>query len=305
MAGPRRAGPLIALAASLVAAGAFAFGLSGNDSGESQARPATPVQAGAPAAGAPAPGAPASASQAQAPGYPVVVAQVVARYPHDRAAFTEGLIWLNGALYESVGREGASDVRRVQLADGKVLARATIPPAQFGEGLAAWKGELVSLTWHDAVAHRWDAATLKHRGTAPFEGEGWGLTTLATAAGTELVQSDGTPTLRFLDPATLKVRRRVTVTVRGRPLKDVNELEAVDGQLLANIWHTPYLVRIDPASGRVTGIADLTAIVREVGATDPEAVANGIAWDPKGRRLFVTGKLWPTLYEVRVDWPRG
>jgi len=243
-------------------------------------------------------------ARAADPGYPVIVARVVARYPHDRTAFTEGLVWHDGQLFESVGREGESDVRRVRLSDGRILARAAIPADQFGEGLTAWtdragRAELVSLTWHGGIAHRWDAATLKRRGTARFEGEGWGLTTL----GPDLVQSDGTPTLRFLNPATLAVRRRVAVTLRGRPLKDVNELEAVDGQLLANVWHTPYLVRIDPASGRVTGAVDLTAIVREVGATDPEAVANGIAWDAKGRRLFVTGKLWPTLYEVKLDWP--
>lgn len=286
MAGPPRAGLragwVIGPVALLGAAGLFASGLA-----ERAQLPAT------------APPSTAATRAPADPGYPVVTARVVARYPHDRTAFTEGLIWLDGQLYESVGREGESDVRRVRLADGKVVARAAIPPAEFGEGLAAWRKELVSLTWHGGVAHRWEAATLKHRGTARFEGEGWGLTTL----GPDLVQSDGTPMLRFLDPATLTVRRRVTVTVRGRPLKDVNELEAVDGQLLANVWHQPFLVRIDPASGRVTGAVDLRAIVAEVAATDPEAVANGIAWDPKGRRLFVTGKLWPTLYEVRVDWP--
>jgi len=254
-----------------------------------------------PAPQVPTPAKAAPPDAAVGPDYPVVQPRVVARHPHDTSAFTEGLVWLNGRLFESVGREGASDVRRVDLASGKVAARSPIPPAQFGEGLAAVPGgrELVSLTWHGGVAHRWDAATLKHRGTARFEGEGWGLTTL----GRDLVQSDGTPTLRFLDPATLKVRRRATVTLNGEPLKDVNELEAVDGQILANVWHTPYLVRIDPATGRVTGAIDLSSLVAEVGATDPEAVANGVAWDAKGRRLFVTGKNWPTLYEVTVDWP--
>lgn len=287
MAGPARAWLLIGPVALLGAAGLSAFGPSDS-------------QVAAPAATATAP---ATRAPAEQPALPVAVARVVARYPHDRTAFTEGLVWYDGQLFESVGREGMSDVRRVRLAGGKVLARATIPPAQFGEGLAAWtdragRAELVSLTWHGGIAHRWDTAKLRHRGTARFEGEGWGLTTL----GPDLVQSDGTPTLRFLDPATLAVRRRVAVTLRGQPLKDLNELEAVDGQIFANVWHTPFLVRIDPASGRVTGAVDLTAIVREVGATDPEAVANGIAWDAKGRRLFVTGKLWPTLYEVTLDW---
>jgi len=297
MAGPARVWLVIGPVALLGAAGLMAF----RPAERHVEHPSAVAQTARPMPAAPAN---QTATRAPEPGYPVVTARVVARYPHDRTAFTEGLVWHDGQLFESVGREGESDVRRVRLADGRPVARATIPPAQFGEGLAAWKDEsgrteLVSLTWHGGVAHRWDARTLKHRGTARFEGEGWGLTTL----GAELVQSDGTPTLRFLDPATLTVRRRVSVTLRGRPLKDVNELEAVDGQLLANVWHTPYLVRIDPASGRVTGAVDLSAIVREVGANDPEAVANGIAWDATGRRLFVTGKLWPTLYEVKVDWP--
>lgn len=235
-------------------------------------------------------------SPAAAPRAPLLGVTVVARYPHDPTAFTEGLIWRDGALYESVGREGQSDVRRVRPADGKVVARATIPPQQFGEGLAAWKDELISLTWHDGVAHRWDARTLRPRGQSRFAGEGWGL----TSDGAALIQSDGTATLRFLDPVTLKERRRISVTLNGRPLDQVNELEWVDGAILANVWHTQYLVRIDPATGKVTAVVDLRPIVAEVAATDPEAVANGIAHDPKDKRLFVTGKLWPTMFEIRL-----
>ncbi len=227
---------------------------------------------------------------------PLVAVEVVARYPHDRGAFTEGLIWHDGALYESVGLEGKSDVRRVRLADGRVTQRATIPPAQFGEGLAAWGKELVSLTWHDGIAHRWDARTLNATGRSRFAGEGWGL----TASGDALIQSDGTPVLRFLDPKTLTERWRVTVTLRGRPISQINELEWVDGTVLANVWHQPVIVRIDPASGAVTQIIDLRPIVTEVAAADPEAVANGIAYDARTRRLFVTGKLWPTLFEIRL-----
>ncbi len=230
------------------------------------------------------------------PAIPVLTATVVARYPHDRQAFTQGLIWRGDSLYESVGQVGRSEVRRVRLSDGRVLARAAIPPSQFGEGLAAHGDELISLTWHEGIAHRWDAATLKLRGAFRYRGEGWGL----AGDGRSLVLSDGTPTLRFLDPATFAERRRVTVTLRGRPLRDLNELEWYDGAIHANIWHTPFIARIDPATGVVTALIDLSAIVREVGATDPEAVANGIAWDAGRRRLFVTGKLWPTLFEVRL-----
>lgn len=231
---------------------------------------------------------------------PVLTATVVNRYPHDPTAFTEGLLWRDGFLYESVGREGMSDVRRVRLDDGKVLARRVIAADQFGEGLAAWDDQLISLTWHQGIAHRWDAKTLKPRGDGRFEGEGWGM----TSDGRSLIEDDGSAVLKWFDPRTLKTTRRLTVTLRGKPLREINELEWVDGAILANVWHTPYLVRIDPASGRVTAVVDLRSIVTEIGATDPEAVLNGIAWDSAHRRLFVTGKLWPTLFEVRLE-PAG
>ncbi|WP_341208600.1 glutaminyl-peptide cyclotransferase [uncultured Sphingomonas sp.] len=226
----------------------------------------------------------------------LVVPIVVRRLPHDRAAFTEGLVWHGGALIESVGLEGRSDVRRVDPVSGKVTLRRTIPAAQFGEGLALWKGQAISLTWHDGIAHRWTAATLKPLGTMRYAGEGWGLTSDATS----LIRSDGSATLTFHDPATMKVRRTVTVTFAGRALDQINELEMVDGQILANVWHQPFIVAIDPRSGVVTRVIDLRAIVAEVGARDPEAVANGIAWDAKARRLFVTGKRWPTMFEIRL-----
>ncbi len=240
---------------------------------------------------------PQAAARAEAVRQPaLVVPVVVRRHPHDREAFTEGLVWDNDALVESVGLEGRSDVRRVDLASGRVRLRRTIPAAQFGEGLALWKREAISLTWHDGVAHRWSAATLKPLGTMRYAGEGWGL----TADATSLIRSDGSATLFFHDPATMKVRRTVTVTFAGRPLDQINELEMVDGAILANVWHQPFIVRIDPASGVVTRVIDLRAIVAEIGARDPEAVANGIAWDAKGRRLFVTGKRWPSLFEIRL-----
>ena len=240
--------------------------------------------------------APETVPTAQERLVPVLTARIVARHPHDAGAFTEGLIWRDGALYESTGMEGRSEVRRVTL-DGRITTRARIPANEFGEGLAAWGGELVSLTWHGGVAHRWDPRTLRAKGGGRFTGEGWGLASDASG----FIQSDGTPTLRFLDPRTLAVRRTVQVTLRGRPVRDVNELEVVDGAILANVWHTPYLLRIDPASGRTTAVVDLRPVVAQVQVTDPEAVANGIAWDPAKRRLFVTGKLWPALFEIALD----
>lgn len=226
---------------------------------------------------------------------PVIVPRIVARFPHDRFAFTEGLIWHDGSLYESVGLTGRSDVRRVELATGKVLHRATIPAAQFGEGLAAWRGTLVSLTWHDGIAHRWTAA-LKPLGTLRYAGEGWGLASDAKG----FVRSDGSDTLTFHDPRTLAETRRLRVTLNGRAVTQINELEVVDGAILAHVWHTPYVLRIDAASGRVTAVIDLSALLAELRLADPEAVANGIAWDAKRRRLFVTGKNWPTLFEIAL-----
>ncbi|QCB40945.1 glutaminyl-peptide cyclotransferase [Sphingomonas sp. PAMC26645] len=227
---------------------------------------------------------------------PVFSATIVARYPHDRTAFTEGLLWHDGALYESTGQERQSDVRRVSLKDGKILAKVRIDPAQFGEGLALWKDQLVSLTWHDGIAHRWDVRTLKPKGQNRYTGEGWGL----TSDGVSLLQSDGSPDIIVRDPLTLAERKRVAVTIDGRPLRDINELEYVHGALLANVWHTGFLVRIDPASGKVIAVIDLRPLVAEIAATDPEAVLNGIAWDAKADRLFVTGKYWPTLFEIKI-----
>ncbi len=245
-------------------------------------------------AGAAPPQAVAAAVAARQPA--LVAPVVVRRFPHDREAFTEGLVWDGDALVESVGLEGRSDVRRVDLVTGKVRLRRTIPAAQFGEGLAMWKREAISLTWHDGIAHRWSAVALKPLGTMRYAGEGWGLTANAAS----LIRSDGSSTLTFHDPVTMKVRRTVTVTFAGRPLDQINELEMVDGAILANVWHQPFIVRIDPATGVVTRLIDLRAIVAEVGARDPEAVANGIAWDARGRRLFVTGKRWPTMFEIRL-----
>ena len=248
-----------------------------------------PAQASPPAADgitAPAPATPAA----------VVEATIVARFPHDRDAFTQGLIVDGDTLYENTGRYGQSELRRVELKSGKVLARAPIPADQFGEGLARWGDTLIGLTWKEGVAHRWTIAGFKPRGSFKYPGEGWGL----TASHDALILSDGSPTLRFLDPRLFTSRRTVAVTLNGNPLPRLNELEYVDGTILANIWGSGFLVAIDPSSGQVTRVVDLRPLVAEVAASDPDAVLNGIAWDPKARRLFVTGKLWPTLFEIRI-----
>lgn len=224
-------------------------------------------------------------------------ASVVRTYPHDPAAFTQGLIFRDGRLFESTGREGASTIREVRLEDGKVLRMTALPPSLFGEGIVDWKDQLISLTWRSGIGFRWDRASFKQLSSFRYEGEGWGL----TRNDHELIMSDGTPMLRFLDPETFEVRRRLMVTEEGRPLARLNELEWVKGEILANVWLTDTIVRIDPATGQVRGRIDLSALDPGQGPGDGDDVLNGIAYDAKGDRLFVTGKNWPKLFEIRLD----
>lgn len=231
---------------------------------------------------------------------PVYGFEIVHRYPHDPGAFTQGLEFRNGELLESTGNY-PSTVRRVRLSDGEVLQRRVLDTPYFGEGLTIFGDRILTLTWKDGKGFVWDLDDLEPRGEFAYAGEGWGLT-----HDTErLILSDGTPTLRFLDPQTLTEVGRVPVTLRGQPLARLNELEWVDGQVLANVWQTDLIVRIDPATGRVNGIIDLTDLMPDRSGLDPtDAVLNGIAWDAEGRRLFVTGKNWPTLFEIRLTGPR-
>ena len=245
--------------------------------------------------------APASAdagnnsAQAAEPAPAIYNYRVVHTYPHDRNAFTQGLFFLDGKFYESTGQVGQSTIRRVNIEDGRVLQSVPIPPGLFGEGIVNWGNQIVSITWQGGNGYRWDLPTLRRTGEWHYEGEGWGL----TQNGADIIMSDGTSALRFLDPVTLQERRRITVTIQGTELTQLNELEWVNGEIFANIWQTPRIARIDPGTGRVTGIIDLSGLARENTAT-PDAVLNGIAWDPQGRRLWVTGKLWPHLYEIAL-----
>lgn len=227
---------------------------------------------------------------------PVVTPEIVATYPHDRTAFTEGLFYRDGTLWESTGLEGRSVIRRVRLEDGAVLQEAQIAPRYFGEGMVDWKDRLISVTWRTGTGFVWDTASFRQLRTFTYTGEGWGL----TQDGRHIIMSDGTPNLRFLDPETLKVKHRLAVTAGGRPLRNINELEYVRGEILANIWQTDLIARIDPATGRVKGWIDIAALSFASGRTGPEDTANGIAYDKKGDRLFVTGKNWPKLYEIRL-----
>jgi len=238
--------------------------------------------------------APASA------GVPVYGVTVVRAYPHDPEAFTEGLFWLNGFLYESTGLEGKSSLRKVELSTGKVLQSRPLDSKYFGEGVVAWKGKLVQLTWKSEIGFTYDLATFKPRASFHYAGEGWAL----TQDGQRLIMSDGGPQLRFLDPASLKETGRVAVTHNGRPLANINELEWVKGEVLANIWQTNFIVRIDPKTGKTTGVIDLRPLAEMEAAKGRQIdVLNGIAYDAVHDRLFVTGKLWPDLYEIKLTGP--
>jgi glutaminyl-peptide cyclotransferase len=221
-------------------------------------------------------------------------------YPHDTGAFTEGLIYHQGDLIESTGREGASEIRRVRLRDGAVLQSQKAPAAVFGEGVVNWGQRLYSLTWRDEIGFVWDIKTLKRLSSFRYTGEGWSL----TQNGKQLIMSDGTATLKFLDPKTLKVVRRVKVTDAGQPVLNLNELEWVKGEIFANVWLTNRIARIDPATGRVRAWLDLTGLPETLRHEDMDAVANGIAYDPTQDRLFVTGKMWPHLYQIALKPPK-
>jgi glutamine cyclotransferase len=227
---------------------------------------------------------------------PVAVPEVVKTYPHDPGAFTEGLFFQEGALYESTGGEGRSTIRKVDLDSGRVLKSVSIPPELFGEGIVAWKDQLLSVTWHGGTGFRWSLRDFRPLGRFSYAGEGWAM----TRDKRNIILSDGTPVLRFLDPRTLKVTRRLPVTAEGVPLEQLNELEYVDGEILANIWQTNLIARIDPQSGAVKGWIDVSALTAQIGATDRDSVPNGIAYDAAKHRLFVTGKNWPLLFEIRL-----
>ena len=225
--------------------------------------------------------------------------RVVASFPHDPAAFTQGLVTADGKLFESTGGYGESSVRIVHLASGRVLRQQRLPGNRFGEGLAMTGGRLVQLTWKAGIATVRDAATLNPVGRFRYAGEGWGL----AARGDELAMSDGTAELRFLDAADFRERRRIEVRDAGTPVTGLNELEFVEGDLYANVWQTDRIAILNPASGQVRGWLDLSELLPLVFRGPRTDVLNGIAYDAASRRLFVTGKRWPRLYEIEVVPP--
>jgi glutaminyl-peptide cyclotransferase len=228
---------------------------------------------------------------------PAYTAVVVKTFPHDPAAFTEGLLYRDGFLYESTGLKGASSIRKVRLDTGEVIQQHDIDAKYFGEGIVIWGGRLIELTWDSQIGFVYDLASFTQRSDFHYQGEGWAL----TEDGHRLFMSDGTSDLRILDPETLAETGRIHVTCDGAPIRNINELEWVKGEIYANIWLTSMIARIDPATGAVVGVIDATALAASVPKTLEDAVLNGIAYDAAGDRLFVTGKLWPRLYQVTLS----
>jgi glutamine cyclotransferase len=224
---------------------------------------------------------------------------VTDHFPHDPSAYTQGLVWGDNFLYESTGQYGRSDVRREDLHSGKVLASRPLPADRFGEGLAMLKGRLYQLTWKEGVAYTYDAATLAPRDSFRYAGEGWGLTT----DGTSLIMSDGSDSLRVLSPATFQVQRVVHVRYEDAPVLQLNELEYVNGEVLANVYQSNWVLRIDAATGLVREVIDFADLYPDRPASAD--VMNGIALAPDRKQLLLTGKFWPILFQVRLHAARG
>ncbi|TAM33992.1 MAG: glutaminyl-peptide cyclotransferase [Nevskiaceae bacterium] len=226
--------------------------------------------------------------------------RLVASHPHEASDFTQGLVWHQGRLFESAGQYGASRIAEKDLSSGKTLRSTSLPGNEFGEGLALLRGQLWQLTWREGVAHVYDL-TLQPLQRLRYGGEGWGI----ASDGRQLVISDGSARLHFVDPEGFRLLRSIEVSDGGRPVTMLNELEWVEGAIYANVWMSDRVARIDPASGQVTGWLDLAPLKRAAGVT-PEreaqgAVLNGLAWRADQRRLLVTGKWWPKLFELKLD----
>jgi glutamine cyclotransferase len=221
--------------------------------------------------------------------------QVVRSYPHDRGAFTQGLIFRNGVFYEGTGLNGRSGIRKVKLETGEVLQMQPLGREYFGEGITDWKGQLVQITWQSEVGFVYDLNTFEQTKRWSYTGEGWGL----THDDARLIMSDGSPALRFIDPVTLKETGRITVHDGSAPVERLNELEYVKGEIFANVWQTDRIARISPKDGKVTGWIDLGGLLSPVERAGTD-VLNGIAYDAAGDRLFVTGKLWPRVFEITL-----
>jgi glutamine cyclotransferase len=222
--------------------------------------------------------------------------EVIGSFPHDRAAFTQGLVFRDGVFLESTGLYRESTLREVEPKTGRVLKQVALPPEIFAEGLVVLGGRAYQLSWQNHRGFVYDADTFRLEREFTYEGEGWGLAT----DGHSLILSDGTSQIRFLDPATFKVTRTIDVSMAGQPVANLNELEWVRGEIFANVWQTNRVVRIDPTNGKVHGFIEFTGLLPTAERTATTDVLNGIAYDPEADRLFITGKRWPKIFEVRL-----
>ena len=222
--------------------------------------------------------------------------EVVRVFPHDRTAYTQGLAYRDGFLYEGTGLNGHSSLRKVRLETGEVVQRTELTPEFFGEGITLFKNQVLQLTWKSQTGFVYTINDFQVQRRFSYSGEGWGLTT----NGRDLFLSDGTPEIRVLDSGTFKEKKRLQVHDGSDPVAKLNELEFVDGEIYANVWQTNRIARISPQNGKVLGWIDLTGLLSPVYRVEQDAVLNGIAYDPERKRLFVTGKLWPSIFEIRL-----
>ena len=266
------------------------FGIAGCNGGTGTQTNSLPIDAAPQGTGANGNTARSSAA------VPVYGYEVVNTYPHDPQAFTQGLIFQDGAFIESTGLERHSTLRRVELQTGKVLQKVDVPPYFFAEGMTLFNGKIYQLTWKGEKGFVYDPKTFEKTGEFKYTGEGWGLTHDADS----LILSDGSDKIRFIDPNTYEVKRTISIRDAGRAIEEINELEYVKGEIYANVWHQDRIARIDPADGHVTGWIDLSGLLKPGDVTDEEAVLNGIAYDEQGDRLFLTGKLWPKIFEIKL-----
>jgi glutaminyl-peptide cyclotransferase len=227
---------------------------------------------------------------------PVLDVKLVRAYPHDPHAFTQGLEYYGGYLYESTGIAGQSTLRKVALQTGEIIQKISLPPQYFGEGLTIFHGKIYQLTWLSKKGFVYDLRSFRQIGEFPYDAEGWGL----THDDKSLIMSDGTNKIRYIDPVSFNVTRTLEVYAGAEGVVNLNELEYVKGQILANIWHSPRIARIDAHSGQVLAWIDLTSIVSKEHHSD-ESVLNGIAYDKTRDRLFVTGKNWSKLFEIKIE----
>jgi glutamine cyclotransferase len=237
-----------------------------------------------------------STARQAADSVPVYSYQIINAWPHDPTAYTQGLVFHDGSLFESTGLRGASSLRRVELKTGKVKKKVDVDREYFAEGMTIFQDKVFQLTWQSQKGFVYNLKKFRQEGEFTYKGEGWGL----THDDHSLIMSDGTNQIRFLDPVSFQVQRTIAVYENGEPLTQLNELEYIKGEIYANIWKTNRIVRLDPATGRINAWIDMTGLHHEGNDPDSENCLNGIAYDAESDRLFVTGKRWPKLFEIRL-----